>query len=341
LDCKYPGTGFQHSHWSDQAQEIRQAQDENPTPLGKPSGDSSTNRMRELGLMHHWCLKTCRSFSPELSDIFQNHTIQLAMNHEFLMDSLLAFTCLHIAAEGTEFGPRSASILDDALRYQERALPAFRAKLVQISSSNCEALLLCSMIMMAFAAVSPFFDAYNDSETNKDSETGHTSLTSIFFFVKGIHSVIESSQPWLDKSPLNSAIQLYPKEYWTASPPTGSAIPPELRRLCDHTSLQSREIYTRAILMLENCSERDKKMTLAWVVEVGEAFVILVQEKEPLALLIYICWGALIGRSKDSWWEKLAGQTVVKRLKSLVSIEDEETSVVLNWASERIASEMS
>jgi hypothetical protein len=82
-------------------------------------------------------------------------------------------------------------------------------------------------------------------------------------------------------------------------------------------------------------------MTLAWVVEVGEAFVSLVQEKEPLALLIYICWGALIGRSKDSWWETLAGQTVVKRLKSLVSIEDEETSVVLNWASERIASEKS
>lgn len=272
-----------------------------------------------------------------MSHIFQDYAVKLGMSHEFLMDSLFAFTCLHIAAERTEFDSNSASLIDDALKYQEKALPAFRTKLEHISSSNCEALLLCSMIMMAFAAVSPFFDT-SDGEPNGNPETDHTSLTSIFSFVKGIHSVIECAQPWLDKSPLKPMIQLYPKEYWTTSPPVGSIIPPELRRLCDHTSLQLQETYTRAILMLENCSARDGKMALAWVVEVGEAFVSLVREKEPVALLIYICWGAVIGCSKDSWWARLAGETVVKRLASLVSIENEEASVILNWAYERIAS---
>ncbi|PYH94373.1 hypothetical protein BO71DRAFT_409441 [Aspergillus ellipticus CBS 707.79] len=277
------------------------------------------------------------NFSPGMSDIFQNYAVQLGLCHGFLMDSLLAFTCLHKAAEGAGSESNHLPIIGDAFRYQDRALPAFRAELEQISSSNCEALLLCSMIMMACAAISPSFDTSNDSEPERNSKPLHPSLTSIFFFAKGIHSVIDRARPWLDESPLKPAIQLYPQEYWATSPPEGNIIPFELRKICDATSVETQETCRRAIRMLENCSARDESMALAWVVEVGEGFMSRVQEKEPIALLVYICWGALIGCSKELWWARLAGQTVVKRLASIVPTTSEEEIIILNWAREKVA----
>lgn len=335
-DCRYPNSAFQHYHWSGHSLKIGEAQEESITPLVQLRQLNPDSRMTELGLMHHWCLKSCYSFSPGMSDIFQNYAVQLGLRHEFLMNSLLAFTCFHKAAEGVKSNSNYVSIISDAFRYQDRTLPAFRAELEQISPSNCEALLLCSMIMMACAAISPSLDINNDSELERNSKTLHPSLTSIFFFAKGIHSVIDRTRPWLDESPLKPAIQLYPKEYWTTSPPEGNIIPFELKRICDNTSVETRETYKREVIMLENCSARDESMALAWVVEVGESFVSRIQEKEPVALLVYICWGALIGCSKYSWWARLAGQTVVKRLAFMISIKSEEEKVILNWAKEKI-----
>jgi len=77
-------------------------------------------------------------------------------------------------------------------------------------------------------------------------------------------------------------------------------------------------------------------MTLAWAIEVGDAFVTQVEEQESVALLIYICWGAVIGSSKYLWWARLAGQIIVRRLSPLVSVEAEEKQTIIDWAKQRI-----
>ncbi|OQE26407.1 hypothetical protein PENSTE_c005G04124 [Penicillium steckii] len=136
----------------------------------------------------------------------------------------------------------------------------------------------------------------------------------MFFFGKGIHSVIESARPWLEKSPLKEAIWLYPQEYWTSTAPSHDNLPHGLRAICDNVNETQHGIYSRAIRMLENSAAVDERMTLAWAIEVGDAFVTKVQEQESVALLIYICWGALIGSSKDLWWTRLAGQMIFDQI---------------------------
>jgi len=165
------------------------------------------------------------------------------------MDSLLALTCLHSVTERTGPDHHSSIIIDDAFHYQEKALPVFRTELKRISQSNCEVLLLCSMIMMAFAAVSPFRRRQNPDGGLRGSQS---SLTSMFFFGKGIHFGIDNARPWLEKSPLKVAIWLYPREYRNSTTTGPGNLPPELKDMCDNESESLRGIYSRAIVMLEN-----------------------------------------------------------------------------------------
>lgn len=272
-----------------------------------------------------------------MNDIFQNYAVQLGMQHEFLMDSILAFTCLHLAAERVESDSDPWPFISDAIQLSERSLPVFRAELTNISSSNFEAVLICSMIVMAYGTVVHAFDLKYDSESKEDLETHFEAFMSMPSLVRGIHSVIDDTNPWLDQSPLKDVVRLYPKEYWTSPPHRGtSTIPPELRKMCDHQSSQRQKVYSRAILMLENSSAREDGMTIAWVVEVGEEFGNLLQKKEPIALLIYICWGALLGRSTDIWWRRLAGRNVVKSFSSSVTVGGDEAKTVLDWARSQV-----
>jgi len=58
---------------------------------------SSPNRIREFELMHQWCMKSCHSFSSDLSNVFATYVAEQALHHPFLMDALLALSSLHIA----------------------------------------------------------------------------------------------------------------------------------------------------------------------------------------------------------------------------------------------------
>ncbi|KAJ6083557.1 hypothetical protein N7467_007692 [Penicillium canescens] len=67
----------------------------------------------------------------------------------------------------------------------------------------------------------------------------------------------------------------------------------------------------------------------------GEEFVDQVEKEEPLALLIYICWGALFGRLEEMWWAKVAGEVIVKNLAECIT-ENEESDEVVRWAKAKV-----
>lgn len=54
-----------------------------------------STRLRELELMHHWCTKTCHSFTSRLSDIFQGYVVEEAVKHDFLMG---IHTCTYLSS---------------------------------------------------------------------------------------------------------------------------------------------------------------------------------------------------------------------------------------------------
>lgn len=295
--------------------------------------------MRELQLMHVWSLKTCRSFSSNLSGVFQSFMVEQAFHHPFLMDSLLALTSLHIASGTASSNDNDVNnhhgslnlalvseYIDDALHYQNSAVPAFSSALENISPLNCDALFACSVIMMACAFAAPLIG----------SSRGNTreSLTSPFHFVKGIHSVIDKARPWMANGPFRFAIITHSDDDWESSQQDNEVFH-RLRKLCFHGDPAIRNILFHAITLLRNCFAKDETMAIPWIVVVGEDFADLVQQEVPMALLVYMYWGVLLSRLKEVWWATLSGRGIVNDLaKELAGIDG--WTEAIQWATEEV-----
>ncbi|KAE8380349.1 hypothetical protein BDV26DRAFT_279569 [Aspergillus bertholletiae] len=334
-DCRYATVGlFRYSEWSEQCQHpptsstcgVNQSKKSDGSRINQTLTTEASHstlatvrrgRMRELQLMHVWSMKTCHSFSSDLSGVFQSFVVEQAFQHPFLMDSLLALASLHIASgttssnenhgnhsHGTLDSATVSEYIEDALHYQNSAVPVFCDTLKNISPSNCDALFACSVIMMACAVVAPFMGSRRG--------TARENLTSPFHFVKGIHSVIDKSRPWLTRGPFQFAILTHPDDEWESS--QDSELVHKLRAFCSHVDPTQQKIYTRAITLLGNCSVEGRTMAIPWIVVVGKDLVDLVQQGEPLALLIYMHWGVLLSRLKDVWWASLSGRRIVADL---------------------------
>ena len=356
-DCRYAIGGlFRHSEWSEQCRHppnLPAYQTDQSSIPGESKADRSLapeashsalptvpkGRIRELQLMHVWSTKTCHSFSSNLSDVFQYFVVEQAFHHPFLMDSLLALTSLHIASETSTSndnnaknnrGPLNSAIvseyIDDALHYQNSAVPAFCATLENMSPSNCDALFACSVIMMACAVVAPF--------TGSRRRNTIENLTSPFHFIKGAHSVIDQSRPWLAKGPFQFAILTHSDDEWQSFK-QDSEVFHRLRKLCFHVDPVIRSTLDRAITLLGNCFAKGETMSIPWIVVVGEDFVDLVQQEEPMALLVYMHWGVSLSRLKDVWWATLSGRRIVGDLaKELARIN--EWTEAIQWATEEV-----
>lgn len=102
--CQYStGRLFQHSQYDSQSlhhqpelqgeahrftveRRINEFDERSSTDASPTSAFSARSRMRELELMHQWCMKTCHSFSSDLGDVFGTYVVKQALHHPFLMD---------------------------------------------------------------------------------------------------------------------------------------------------------------------------------------------------------------------------------------------------------------
>lgn len=98
-------------------------------------------RAEELGLVHFYTIHTaptiCRGHDL---NIWQVTLPEQAFQHNFLLDCLLALTCLHQGAIGNTLSGHSPWQWGKfAISYQTRALENFRPILSKITSANCHA----------------------------------------------------------------------------------------------------------------------------------------------------------------------------------------------------------
>lgn len=231
------------------------------------------------------------------------------------MDALLALTSFHMASELPIHSSTKAEFLGDALQYQSRSLPAFRIELENVSSINCDALFACSVIMMACTVISPSLGSNTDEK------------------LATIHSIIDQAHSSLDEGPFHFIVQP-----WSGADPTflfseDGALPPVLRKLCCSIDGPSQNIHGHAIDTLEHWALAEM-MVIPWIVMAGGEIVDRVQSEEPLALLIYICWGALLRRLEGMWWARVAGKTIVQSLAEHLMHQSEEWDEVVRWAKE-------
>ncbi|CAG7916479.1 unnamed protein product [Penicillium olsonii] len=330
-DCEYLNA-FRASSWMRSTEHIsrentiktdRAPHQSQHVPESDPITPSVSSRNRELQLMHHWTLHTCHSFSAIFSEIFQTCAVQQALHYPYLMDSLLALTSLHMASKLPDTAEKT-KLLEDALRYQSQAMPVFRMELGNVTPVNCHALFACSVITMACIFVLPSLTSTTEGDVEAQTSTD---LKSLFRLVSGTHSIIDRARVSLEAGPFKMIIQPWSGANPAFLPPGERVLPMELKTLCE-VSLSQR-LYEHAVDSLERYAMAEG-MVIPWIMVAGEEFIERVQEREPLALLIYVCWAALMAR-QEMWWAKTAGMTIVQNYRRF---ESDKTDRVVRWARE-------
>ena len=281
--------------------------------------------------MQYWCTQTCCSFSSRFASLFQGYAVTEAVKHDFLMESILALTCLHIASQQLDNPLLAAEYANAALRYQNDAVRPFHEALQNITPSNCDAVFACSIVTMACTIVSPVIPAGTEDNTKSTIE----SFMLLFDFVKGIASVVEISRHWLDAGPFGV---MFGVRDGLCGERGASFLPPfqQLRNLNDMLTGTANGVlhgtYEHAIGKLENCFLLNKGNAVPWLGIVGKEFTDELKRKDPLALLIFVYWGVLLDSMDELWWAKYLGKRLVLELSGDLMSRGEIWEEATRWA---------
>lgn len=124
-------------------------------PLAPPPPyPSAHTKLHDMRLLHHYCTVTIETLGVNMplntgvKRVWKKEVPQLAFEHDFLMDNLLALASVHM----DHVAPQSANYQLTAL-YQGKALRVYREAVANFSKDNFLAVIIASALLSPSALV--------------------------------------------------------------------------------------------------------------------------------------------------------------------------------------------
>ncbi|OOQ87302.1 C6 transcription factor [Penicillium brasilianum] len=310
-------------------------------PISPASTPSAISGVRDLELMHKFATETFSTVSTSESKfhVWQIVIPRLALQYDFLMNGILALAALHIAT--TTESPTSLAYIDTALQYHNLSFAPFRAAIDNLTPQNCEAVLAQSIVTTVIGIALPRVTAPRDDNSNMTEN-----ILVVFELLQGVKKIIHIGRSWIK-------INLYSrqKERYESMGPTeldsdASAAFDRLAMLNEETvaSMDAQQylINKEVIDHLRDCytlyaSSQDPGEVLAWLAAVDKEFVDNVRRQQPLALLILMHWGVLLGELDGRWWwASNSGKSLVLELLQVLLPADARWTEYLSWPQRRM-----
>lgn len=285
--------------------------------------------------MHQFATDTYRSVStsePEMN-VWQIHVPRLALQFDFLMNGILALASLQIAA--TLEPPASFVYMDTALQYHNLTFAPFRSSIDNLTEQNCEAVLAQSIITTVFGIAMPRVTAARGEPSNMTEN-----IVVLFELLQGVKNIINIGQSWIK-------LNLYPvhkRDPKSDGPALDDETQTALGRLAtlNEEALASIDtdqyrINKDVISHLRYCfamytNEGGPGNVLAWLAAVDKEFVDNVRRRQPLALLVLMHWGVLLGELDGQWWwARNSGRALVSELLHILQPGNARWSESLAW----------
>jgi len=256
-----------------------------------------------MELLHTWSTVTggTASRSPEKQAVWKTMVTSIALQHDFLLSSLLAFTARHLS----RLRPSQQSYYEDlATRLQSGALRSLNngRLLLHMSKDTSEPVFLFSSFTWMNAVATPC-----------KTPGGHplSACRDWLIFLRGVASVVMHAWPWL--AMWNLLPLLLPNLTWEYSktPPAEEPLKHLQSLILSVEDLEKRQIYTKAAkdlevafarlhyLSKESCSLMD---LFQWPARLADRYVELLMDSEAEALVIFAHYAVLISRESSSWW---------------------------------------
>jgi hypothetical protein len=271
--------------------------------------------------------------APKLDYVWQTVLPQVAFRHDYIMHTILSLTALHIAYLNPT--NRSSSMLA-AAQHHEKSLAGFREDMDRIGPDNCDALFANAALTFfyAFLTFGKLYDDYG-GDASRTARTSRILGADWIPLVRGIEAVLHHVYDHVSAGPLKSMLSL---GNWDELDPEANADAQDeqiVRIRETWNGKENAEVYDETLYLLRKCRfwiaqfevlqiepepewgyNRGWAGPFIWLCLAPKEYFLLLEQRQPPALLIFACFGALLHSLDRYWWMEGCG-------KSIVSVVDE------------------
>ena len=313
-----------------------------------------------MELLHNFVIRTGLTIvnNAAMQRVWQTGVIDLALEHKFLMHTLLSLSAMHLAHLRPS---ESAQLSVLAAHHQDLGLAGFRSELQNIDENNCHALFASSILVILYVPAS------SGTTINKDmisssflNDTFFSAIMDWIRLIRGCHHVILRGRTWLERGP---TANLVPREAWHHSTePADERSRNEDRYLASLERLwapdtpansityddSELEAYQAALTELrhsfgrmsvaetrnQNCSwcHADAGLPevldhhiprvvagVLWSMMIPNKFFELMEQRKPVALVLLAHNAIILKRTSDEWWNKTPAMKIMAAVTASLS----------------------
>lgn len=279
--------------------------------------------------MHHFstvlAYELANQQTGEALALWQKHAVELGFKHDFLLRGLLAVSALH---QGY-LNPHLKAEFDlKASTHQSIAIHSFQETLGNVNETNCHALFAFSCIIIVLSFASSSKDKASDFQND---------ILSWVYLMRGGNEVLKLYRETLRSSFLKPLLdELHYAENHTAHNIEDVDRITELFSICSIRNIGDRErsqsctLAIHALLstfvqaqILRKRGEGTVLASFVWSVNLPPAFLEMLSEKQPEALIILAHYCVLIywGEIQDTWFLVGWARYMLDTIKELTPLE--------------------
>lgn len=286
-----------------------------------------------LELLHHYANRASLTLSTENTlSIWQESVPAEAKAHRFLMHSLLAVSALHLSYAGLDKREAYALI---ANRQYKKALDTFRLTVGAINCTNGNAVTAFSFLTVVFSVGVPLVSGFSRTPNPTSA------FIDILQVLRQAHVAVSPVLSGVMKGALGPLIESPPGGGKScAMHEKGREVLDALKPLIEQSTEteEHRIIYTAALLALKTFAANMQDVPpswancLSWPIWVSPEFFQLLQDKQPMALVLIAYWSVPVYRSPNLWFNTWA-KIVVADIWTML---DGQWKLAVTWPAEQV-----
>ncbi|KAK1966354.1 hypothetical protein LY78DRAFT_54949 [Colletotrichum sublineola] len=283
---------------------------------GAAQGVSRSDWMTDMQLIHHFTSNTAHTMSenPEFVHLWTTTVPQIAFANDFLIHGILAVSAIHIAHCYPEKRAEYATI---SARHQHVALSKFSPVVTEIGEKNADAYVLhaiCIFLLNTYSIANP-----SGPIVPRD-------IAQSFILLQGIQSILTlpfahrniSTGPlarWLYQGGVEPAVAGdYSSKIDNLLNLTRGMAPSDDTTTCQ-SALEGLKITFAAV----STPQHRAGLVWRWAVSLPQAFLDLISQNHPMALVILMYYAALVHALERNMWYLCGwGQNVASVLEKAI-----------------------
>lgn len=301
-----------------------------PIDSSRAQAPSDGFDLNDMALFHHWSFYTSVSIINvrQIDHNWQKLVPEVAFRSGYVMHSILSLTALHVAYLHPAKKPESMLV---AAQHHSKALDGFREDIGHVCAENSDSLFVNAVLTFfyAFLTFGNLFDSIDSTRAARTSRILGADWIPLF---RGVRIVLEPVYEWVRLGPLVSMLDI--ANFGDIDPDTEQTASPFNMHIAHIREIwQDHEyavVYNETLHLLRKCQvwslqfevpeaehnpdwgyNRSWSAPFVWLSLVSERYIVLLNQRQPPALVIFAWYGAFLHFRDHHWWMEGCGRRIV------------------------------